>query len=1474
MNPVESIKQTLKVGYIPNKVWGPGSVYVPDKKPDVTHFHGFNDLFYGNPDNESLFTCDYWDKKLISGSIKLPGEWNYCYIDGLGFHMVQLSGAGVWELIKPDNVTEEVEFFNYQLVYDDWVNEFLENKINVTGTVTITGDTEKIWNNILRTVPILQDLNGVEEFNAQKKEVNRNVNILEASNKFKDQNGFRWFDPRAIKYFNEQLSSGYERIEPDKNRFESPFLINESWLGNWKYSLYCGLLQYLNPSQALQIYDIKPENIQVEQFKGKYRNLLGVNVDQKIYSISKDSTTHVINVGGQKAKNIYLNNFDFSGLNDIIELDAQTYQDKPINELTWRKIIEKIKTKTGSDFGIYECFEETINIMHRYGGPIFTNNIQDWQSNINTIRETQLNTLGFFKKLVIREKKYDEKNWKLNGLTFSSQWKEVKKPGDYIGGYQYQRNHILTRNLGLATSSIYLGDRITYTDKIGIQQLRFRNWIDQLKKNNPEDDQNFKKLIDDQKIFAYNYEGLGEQNWLYRLQLIKHLDRYELLDGKTNKVLKPTRGIIVLPDYDNNGWVLANYSAEEIKTGVRYNGGINKIFHAREILALTSKPIKTKIDRPTEELRTGSNYQGGNLSVRMGIIVRKLLETFFWIKEETEERLTFIDEVGDNTYLSLPVIPWKSWYKPFNGSYWRKTDGNFGYLYCIPDIPQEYNWFCSFPYNSDGKIIRILEKYHGSPYLKYIGPKPGDKKTFDAKDKNHNPTCLLFDQDNTENYTKEVKYNDLPDEIKRESVFVWVKLTRQADDNTKQEIKNMCLELWEEFFKTAWTNGYHYDAAAFIGGIKGWKNLNPQSHSAEKWKEQGATLMTHFRPYKNIWYVSGLKMGMIQGVIKNGNYFKGLASLSTPAQIMRFSTNSIITFNTNKPIFVVPRIDEVHYSQNVLTATIFDETGWNISLLDKSRLAVYFYLFGGQLSYKVDNTYPLHEIQSKYSIDQIDIPDYKNFIYDSTYSNSKSEWNEAITQQNRVWNAAPSIRKIINREFSTISHLALNPTSINWEDYYLNDEYKKIKLEQWLDEPLPHYLSIWLDPDNPSSETHNLNQKLTLESYKTLLRTWITNIHSHLYSSGFYIDLKGTKFIAFVRYLAQNWIYELIPKINDVFGNTKKQAITFQNEKTESVDDLPAIINSTCELNIYGQKIPIKDRIKLNGNNIDLNLTISQINDPYQSASEWYHIETDSEQATLRQEIEVPKEQAISSNVNIMDRQNLLKMYQLNHADRHYERVQYEIEKRKTIDTLAFQQHEIGLDFANNLANSISGAFTGLTNLLGKGKGSGLFGLIGGTTTLTGIASSFGKLIIGLQKHNTEYAATLENYALQNISLSKKHQRAAELDKLSLYNMATNNNNAQFSNPLIYTELNKLRNRTDVFLTRYKPKGWLLDKIKEHYEKYGFETWLPNETCTGIIDIKKHIKFEVIENNEHDNPNIREMIENRLLTGIKVIPLE
>lgn len=161
--------------------------------------------------------------------------------------------------------------------------------------------------------------------------------------------------------------------------------------------------------------------------------------------------------------------------------------------------------------------------------------------------------------------------------------------------------------------------------------------------------------------------------------------------------------------------------------------------------------------------------------------------------------------------------------------------------------------------------------------------------------------------------------------------------------------------------------------------------------------------------------------------------------------------------------------------------------------------------------------------------------------------------------------------------------------------------------------------------------------------------------------------------------------------------------------------------------------------------------------------------------------------------------------------------------------------------------------------------------IIGGLNIGSSIYNAVYRHTKRTEERNDRLEFGTKNFIIQGESMSSKHKSAEEADRLTLQNLANNNRYPEFNNSLVFEELNKLINRTNLYLTRYSPEGDILEMIKDHYDEYGYDIYLTKQTCTGINDIKKHIQFLTIAKNIHHNNTIRQMIELRLLNGVKVI---
>lgn len=119
--------------------------------------------------------------------------------------------------------------------------------------------------------------------------------------------------------------------------------------------------------------------------------------------------------------------------------------------------------------------------------------------------------------------------------------------------------------------------------------------------------------------------------------------------------------------------------------------------------------------------------------------------------------------------------------------------------------------------------------------------------------------------------------------------------------------------------------------------------------------------------------------------------------------------------------------------------------------------------------------------------------------------------------------------------------------------------------------------------------------------------------------------------------------------------------------------------------------------------------------------------------------------------------------------------------------------------------------------------------------------------------------------------LGLKHVKAEEMERNTIYNLTNANVYPSYTSPLIYKPLNQLMGVNDIYLLRYTPKGKLKDHLKRYYDEYGYDIFLPNHNITGVNDIKKIIRYEIIKSNIHENETIKKLIETRLLNGIKII---
>lgn len=80
---------------------------------------------------------------------------------------------------------------------------------------------------------------------------------------------------------------------------------------------------------------------------------------------------------------------------------------------------------------------------------------------------------------------------------------------------------------------------------------------------------------------------------------------------------------------------------------------------------------------------------------------------------------------------------------------------------------------------------------------------------------------------------------------------------------------------------------------------------------------------------------------------------------------------------------------------------------------------------------------------------------------------------------------------------------------------------------------------------------------------------------------------------------------ELLASRNDIFDKEEVQQHSFRNERIGGTEfeDVVKLINSSFEVSIYGQRIPLKTRPKTSTEIIDIGFKITPITDPKQTTA-------------------------------------------------------------------------------------------------------------------------------------------------------------------------------------------------------------------------------------------------------------------------------
>lgn len=82
---------------------------------------------------------------------------------------------------------------------------------------------------------------------------------------------------------------------------------------------------------------------------------------------------------------------------------------------------------------------------------------------------------------------------------------------------------------------------------------------------------------------------------------------------------------MLVPDYENEAYVLAEYETNDITEGVMKKNGINKVLAFSEVLDHVNPVKNYDINNPDENLLTGTEWQKVSHSIRLGTVIKRLL---------------------------------------------------------------------------------------------------------------------------------------------------------------------------------------------------------------------------------------------------------------------------------------------------------------------------------------------------------------------------------------------------------------------------------------------------------------------------------------------------------------------------------------------------------------------------------------------------------------------------------------------------------------------------------------------------------------------------------------------------------------------------------------------------------------------------------------------------------------------------------
>lgn len=1493
--------------YLPDKYWGRGTILVPKNRIALDcRFKKLEDLFFDHVERENFEI--FWIEQGVAGNVRLPGELNYAWYNDRFYHLEKINSEGY---IQNGNEVDLV--WVYYMEYDEWVNEWLHGSVDVTGTVSKTGDHELAAENIIQIAPVVRGTNTYQIYSSNQP-TSQNIRIVldnRVDSKRPIDDTGTWMNPEVLYEFIEHLSYLGDSVPwlfPHEGGLFMPIVATCGRYFNFKRALVDAVKRL--GSKNLKVYDVRKDKWHYSAFKAKHAL-------REVYAIAPSDFLGTYEICATENPHIKIDkNFLFFGpIWDLQKVNPQSLlpelEDKPVQ--IW-PLLEAYTNLYGlkTDLDKAKLTQEAIYLFHHYFGRVIIGEpSEDW-SYLGANERSKLHT-----RVTIKPHKPDALYWEdgrnlRDDIWWSSLFTDNIFTSRLIGqNFIYPPNTpklyiSFLREIGKDKLEPNSQHTIENTTKTAVQWFDSKNinelmkWLNQLNTWWSTNTPKLKSILPAMNNYTTNPIQFKTDTLHGNLVLFDN-SSHKLIDENETEFAINHGAICLIPDYGKHAWKIAS--------GTTFPGVLN-------LNAVDN-------DNPAQDKNENHEYtiiaELGSTEPKTDDAKDDFLHprTDDWLNE----KVPIYQRYG---LIYIAVIKWLQDYKDKADK--SPSDHNSFLFRYAPyanlwpeDEPDESKIYLptfrfQFPLAGWGfNITEILEEYRDvngrwiswdyivEPDVREENPHLVNKYPRAFKDTNPGgsdedddipiPAYIGVDDEKNMHGRRPGIGRGASHNALNEAVEVRLSILKEEDDPIHYEdnLNKTCeliTKLWALYFGMRWdgsTNG-----AIFVLNDDLERFDPDEDDETESWNQSYEVIYN--KPFNRRWFSASMVIwnywgrDLNRGSSRPSIVTNNKRTLSYPATTRPLNDNRLTQWKPKE------NFRWIGYSRTYGAGDESDgSTKWEtlnhlLSLCNENIT-----IKGKNITYNTfkEDTIPTDIFQ--YIFNSENPWTLIGFEFKST-GKTASLFDENKTLKND-WKSLSSKTFHPNTRPDPTDFLvkAAYPLDVNNTHWNIPERilktWKKIEIPKNIATLLnPHWTQSQFNPNHVGQL--NLSSITTLEAalsdFKKRFEHELQEIAKQVASIPYVARIGKTPFYMFA-HLRQNheWEIELLSASPHVFEARGSERHNFVNTSptSRSFEDVVARINSNFEVSVYGQRIPLKTRPDTSSDNIDIGFQITPITDVKQSPSSlWYLVEIGTDQDVQRIRIEVPKEATSMSNISLFEKESLMRTINYNAVNRQVEKELFQLDRNKFNEQMEIRSQRMDVERNREITNqsfqmasTAVGAFgASWWNPLSWGAN-----LAQGALSLGNQAANmvFSKQLYDLnrQEHNMMASYGRQSMNFKAAQLNNKHLQSQENDRIALHNMQTNVNWTVNTNSLMYKVENEQLGLTDIHLIRYYPSGTQLDFLVKYYKEYGFSLLAPDQRCTGINDIVGHLQFSKITSNIHPNETIKKMIEERALNGITLV---